>query len=128
MFTAVTNGVRVSVTTDFQEEYSSFEIGRFVFTYKILIENNSDFTVKLLRRHWFIFDSNGNIQEVEGEGVIGEQPVIDVGGKHQYVSGCHLETDIGKMAGTYLMERVIDGEQLEIMIPDFTLMAPARLN
>ena len=73
-------------------------------------------------------DSNGSFREVEGEGVVGQQPVLEPGQSHQYVSGCNLKSGIGKMVGTYLMERVVDGSKLQINIPEFTMVAPLRLN
>lgn len=126
--TAVTAGVKVSVLTEYQPSYSSPLQEHFVFTYRIRIENNSEYTVQLLRRQWFIFDSNATVREVEGEGVIGLQPVLEPGEVHEYVSGCNLKTSIGKMLGTYLMERQIDGKQFHVEIPEFNLIVPYRLN
>ncbi len=128
METKTTKGVTVTVSTNFLPDYSSPLQQHFVFAYKITIENNSEFTVKLLRRHWHIFDSNNTIREVEGEGVVGQQPVLEPGESHQYVSGCNLKTSIGKMNGTYLFERLMDGKQFEVEIPDFTLVVPYKLN
>ena len=116
------------VTTNYLPDYSSPAQQHFVFAYKITIENNSEFTVKLLRRHWHIFDSNNEVREVEGEGVVGQQPVLEPGETHQYVSGCNLKTGIGKMAGTFLMERLVDGKQFYATIPEFTLIVPYKLN
>ncbi|MBB3836657.1 MULTISPECIES: Co2+/Mg2+ efflux protein ApaG [Runella] len=128
MTSAITEGVRVSVMTQYQPEYSSPAQAHFVFTYRITIENHSEHTVQLLRRHWHIFDSNGTIREVEGEGVVGQQPTLEPGEIHEYVSGCNLRTSIGKMVGTYLMERLVDGKQFNVAIPEFTMIAPYRLN
>ncbi|MBC8111938.1 MAG: Co2+/Mg2+ efflux protein ApaG [Verrucomicrobia bacterium] len=128
MVAQITEGVKVSVVTEYQPEYSSPLQAHFVFAYKILIENCSDQTVQLLRRHWFIYDANGTIREVEGEGVIGQQPVLEPGEVHEYVSGCNLKTNIGKMKGTYLMERILDGKQFKVAIPEFTMISPYRLN
>ncbi|GAB2535202.1 Co2+/Mg2+ efflux protein ApaG [Rufibacter soli] len=128
MDTKTTQGVTVNVTTNYLPDYSSPAQQHFVFAYKITIQNNSEFTVKLLRRHWHIFDSNNEIREVEGEGVVGQQPVLEPGESHQYVSGCNLKTSIGKMAGTYLMERLVDGKQFQVTIPEFTLIIPYKLN
>jgi ApaG protein len=128
MTAAVTEGVKVSVLTEFQPEYSNPSQGHFVFTYKIKIENESDYTIQLLRRHWYIHDTNGIVRQVEGEGVVGQQPVIEPGECHVYTSACNLNMSIGKMVGTYLMERIIDGRQFRVQIPDFTLIAPFRLN
>ncbi len=126
--TAITSGVKVSVITQYQPSYSSPLQEHFVFTYRISIENNSENTVQLLRRQWFIFDSNATVKEVEGEGVIGVQPVLEPGEVHEYISGCNLKTSIGKMQGTYLMERLIDGKQFHVEIPEFNLIVPYRLN
>jgi len=128
MDTKTTQGVTVHVTTNYLPDYSSPAQQHFVFAYKITIENNSEFTVKLLRRHWHIFDSNNEIREVEGEGVVGQQPVLEPGESHQYVSGCNLKTSIGKMEGSYLMERLVDGKQFQVTIPEFTLIIPYKLN
>lgn len=128
MTTKITDGVRVSVVTQYQEDYSSPLQDHFVFTYRVTIENCSAYTVQLLRRHWFIFDSNAVNKEVEGEGVIGQQPILEPGETHEYVSGCNLNTGIGKMEGTYLMERVVDGKQFKAIIPEFVLIVPFLLN
>jgi ApaG protein len=128
METSTTQGVKISVTTNYLPDYSSPAQQHFVFAYKISIENNSEFTVKLLRRHWHIYDSNGVVREVEGEGVVGQQPVLEPNESHQYVSGCNLKTGIGKMKGTYLMERLVDGKQFNVNIPEFVLIVPYKLN
>lgn len=128
METKTTDGVKVSVTTNYLPDYSSPAQQHYVFAYKISIENNSEFTVKLLRRHWHISDSNGVVREVEGEGVVGQQPVLEPNESHQYVSGCNLKTGIGKMKGTYLMERLMDGKQFSVNIPEFILIVPYKLN
>jgi ApaG protein len=128
MDTTTTQGVKVTVTTNYLPDYSSPGQQHFVFAYKINIQNNSEFTVKLLRRHWFIHDSNGIVREVEGEGVVGQQPVLEPGESHEYVSGCNLKSGIGKMRGTYLMERLVDGRQFNVIIPEFVLIVPYQLN
>jgi ApaG protein len=124
--TQTTQGIQVSVLTEYQPEHS--HPGHFVFTYKIAIENNSEQTVQLLRRRWHIFDSNGTTREVEGEGVVGQQPVLEPGERYEYVSGCNLRTSIGRMKGTYQMERVVDGKMLTVSIPEFVMIVPYRLN
>ncbi len=128
MVTSVTEGVKVCVITEYQPEYSNPAQSHFVFTYKVSIENRSEHTVKLLRRHWFIYDSDGIIREVEGEGVVGKQPTLEPGEIHEYVSGCNLKTSIGKMNGTYLVERLFDGRQFKVKIPEFVMIANFRLN
>jgi ApaG protein len=128
MITQVTDGVKVSVETAFQPEYSSPAQFHFVFTYRIKIENNSLYTVQLHRRHWKIYDANGAIREVEGEGVVGQQPILEPGESHEYISGCNLKTEIGKMKGTYLMEKIVDGKKFKVQIPEFVLIVPFKLN
>ncbi len=128
MVAAITEGIKISVRTEYQPEYSSPYNMHYVFIYKILIENTSDYTVQLLRRHWLIYDTDSSIKEVEGEGVVGQQPILESGDSHSYVSGCNLKSSIGKMKGTYTMERIIDGKKFEVTIPEFNLIAPFRYN
>jgi ApaG protein len=128
MLTKTTHGVKITVETFYQPEYSQPLNHEFMFAYRIAITNESEFTIKLLRRHWIVFDSNGIIREVEGEGVVGQQPVIEPGETHRYVSGSHLRTELGKMHGFYTMERLIDGKLFKVDIPEFPLIAPFKLN
>ncbi len=128
MDTKTTEGVKVTVTTNYLPDYSSPVQQHYVFAYKISIENNSEFTVKLLRRHWYIHDATGVMREVEGEGVVGQQPTLEPGELHEYVSGCNLKTGLGKMRGTYLMERLVDGKKFDVTIPEFNLIVPYKLN
>ncbi len=128
MVSQVSEGIKISVETFFQPDYSNPVSGEFMFAYRINIENNNDFPVKLLRRHWFIFDASGSSREVEGEGVVGVQPVINPGGKYQYISGCNLRTEIGKMYGTYLMENINQRKSFEVLIPAFRMVVPFKLN
>ncbi len=128
MVTEITQGVKVSVETEYQPSYSSPSQYHYVFTYRITIENKSEFTVQLLRRHWHIFDAGFVVREVEGEGVVGQQPVLEPNQTHQYVSGCNLKSGIGKMSGFYLMERIVDGVRFEVAVPEFHMVTPLRLN
>jgi ApaG protein len=128
MVTEITDGVKVSVETMYQPEYSNPSGEHFMFAYKVRIENMGRFSVQVLRRHWYIFDSNGSHREVEGEGVVGKQPVIEPGDAHEYVSGCNLKTDMGSMKGSYQVKRLIDGEEFEVTIPEFQLVAPYRMS
>lgn len=128
MVTAITLGVKISVETTYQEDHSDPINNHFIFGYRITIENLTDYTVQLKRRQWFIFDSNGIQREVEGEGVVGEQPVLEPGEKHSYVSACNLNTEIGSMSGNYLMQRLADNEEFIVTIPEFELIVPYRLN
>ncbi len=128
MVTQITQGVKVSVQTDYQASFSSPLQSHFVFTYKIRIENKSSDVVQLLRRQWFIFDSDGSIKEVEGEGVVGNKPILNPGEVHEYVSGCNLKTEFGKMHGTYLFINVETEDPFLVSIPEFNLVVPYKLN
>ena len=128
MVTAITEGVKVCVETEYQPEYSSPSQYHYVFTYRITIENRSDYTIKLLKRHWHISDANCKMREVDGDGVVGQQPVIEPGDSHQYVSGCNLKSGMGKMRGSYLMERILDGKSFSVSIPEFNMIVPFKLN
>lgn len=128
MVTKITDGVKVTVETIYQPEYSNPVNEHFMFAYKVHIENLTDYSVQLLRRHWYIFDSNGTHREVEGEGVVGQQPIIEPGESHEYVSGCNLKTDMGSMKGTYQMKRMVDDDEFNVNIPEFFLIAPYKMN
>ena len=128
MVTEVTKGVKVTVSTEYLAEYSSPMQHHYVFAYNVTIENQSDFAIQLERRHWFIYDSNGHVREVEGEGVVGQKPILEPGQKHSYVSGSNLKTSIGKMAGTFQMRKLVNDYIFDVIIPEFTLMAPFRHN
>lgn len=128
MVTTITDGVKVSVETIYQPEYSNPGNDHFMFAYRVKIENMSDYAVQLLARHWYIFDSNGAKREVEGEGVVGQQPLIEPGQSHEYVSGCNLKTDMGSMKGEYQMIRPIDNSVFDVKIPEFYLITPYRMN
>lgn len=128
MPTAITNDVRVQVETQYQHDQSEPLNDLHLFAYHISIQNNSDHIIQLLRRHWYIFDSNGETREVEGEGVVGLQPILRPGDTHTYISACNLHSELGKMLGTYTFERLDDGSTFEVTIPEFNLMAPVRFN
>lgn len=128
MLSQITKGVKVTVRTQFQSGFSRPETRHFLFTYRIMIENRSEYTVQLLKRKWQIFDSNGEYREIEGDGVVGQQPVLTPNEIYEYESACNLNTDIGKMKGMYLMMRIADKEKFYVEIPEFQLVAPQRLN
>ncbi len=128
MVSQISEGVKISVETYYQPDYSNPVNGEFMFAYKITIENNNTFPVKLLSRHWYIYDSNGSLREVEGEGVVGVQPQINPGDQYQYISGCNLRTEIGKMHGTYLMENISTKKTFSVVIPSFQMSTPFKLN
>ena len=128
MQTKITEGVKVSVQTAYQAEQSNPANGIFLFSYQITIENLTPYTVQLLSRHWHIFDSNGSHREVEGDGVVGLQPVLEPGQSYNYISGCNLKTEIGKMWGTYTFLRMLDQERFNVTIPEFDLLCPFKMN
>lgn len=128
MTTLVTKGIRVSVETFYMQSQSNVANNHFVFVYRINISNETEYTVQLLRRHWFIHDAAANIREVEGEGVTGQKPIILPGESHQYLSWAPIPTEIGKMVGYYLMERLEDNTRFHVTIPEFALVAPFKLN
>lgn len=128
MTSALTHEIEISVSAEYQPEFSNPKGGVFLFSYNIRIENHSGYTVQLLRRYWHISDSNGIRREVEGDGVVGLQPVLEPGESHEYSSACNLETDMGKMYGEYEFVRLIDGQKLMVSIPEFKMVSPFRLN
>lgn len=128
MATQITQGIKISVETFYRPGQSRPLQNEYLFAYKINIENFGDFSIKLLKRFWTIIDSNGLVKTVEGEGVVGEQPVIEAGGSYQYVSGCNLQSEMGKMRGEYTVEKLVDGRQFKVTIPEFLLVAPLKLN
>ncbi len=124
---ATTDGVTVRVSVSYLPEQSEPERGRWFWAYHIRLENEGADTVQLLTRHWVITDGRGARHSVEGEGVVGEQPVIEPGASFDYVSGCPLATPSGAMQGSYQMVRE-DGAVFAVEIPRFSLFAPAVLN
>jgi ApaG protein len=120
LYHAVTNGIRVTVRPQYAPEHSDPGIPRYVFVYHIRIENVGERTAQLLWRHWDINDDGAGKSEVEGEGVIGEQPVLAPGDVHEYESFCVLQGDHGSMEGYYEFCRP-DGEKLRVTIPWFEL-------
>ena len=106
---------------------SNPEAGQWFFLYTITIENLSDETVQLLSRHWIITDGEGNVEEVRGPGVVGEQPTLRPGESFQYTSGCPLTTDVGKMEGSYQMT-TSPGRTFDIEIAPFTLAMPGMVH
>ncbi|WP_447640656.1 MULTISPECIES: Co2+/Mg2+ efflux protein ApaG [Chitinophagaceae] len=128
MVSLVSNGTKVSVETFYQEAQSNPLAHQYIFAYRITIENHNYFPIKLLSRLWYIFDSNNDRKEVEGEGVVGLQPVINPNNSFQYVSGCNLATEMGRMVGYYWFENQDDMSRFEVKIPSFELIAPLKLN
>lgn len=127
MSVAVTNGIRVAVATRYLEAQSNPQQDHYVFTYEITISNQGKEAVQLLSRHWIIQDANNNIEEIEGEGVIGKTPIIPPKDSFTYSSFCPLRTEWGIMKGSYQMQTE-NGEEFEAAIAPFALMMPHLLN
>ena len=119
--------IEVSAETTYVEAQSEPNAGRYLFAYTITIANTGATAAQLLTRHWLITDANGRVQEVRGEGVVGEQPVIAPGHSFQYTSAAVLQTPLGSMAGSYHM-RGADGEEFDAPIPIFRLSVPRTLH
>ncbi|GGN42726.1 MAG: Co2+/Mg2+ efflux protein ApaG [Novosphingobium sp.] len=122
--TAYTDGLTVRVAANFLPEQSRIEAGKWFWVYHVRIENETPHTLQLMTRHWRITDGNGEVSVVEGEGVVGEQPVLAPGASHDYVSGCPLSTPQGSMEGHYTFRRS-NGTEFKALIPFFPLAAPA---
>jgi ApaG protein len=128
MVAAITDGIKVSIEAVYQEDFSNPLNGEYLFAYKVIIENMSMNSMKLLRRHWEIFDSDCSYDEVEGPGVVGGQPIIHSGEAYEYVSSYMLHSEMGRMAGEYLFKNLSTKGMHHIKIPSFELVAPCKYN
>ena len=121
------NNIQIDVQTQYIEEQSNPDQDYYVFAYTITIMNKGDQAAKLLNRHWIITDSNHKVQEVRGEGVVGEQPHLKPGEQFVYTSGTMLETSVGTMRGSYEMQSE-DGHLFDASIDEFVLSTPRVLH
>ncbi len=119
--------IQIDVATSYNDEQSAPESDRYVFAYTITISNNGDVPATLKSRHWIITDANGKVQEVNGDGVVGEQPYLNPGERFRYSSGAVLETPVGAMQGLYRME-TDSGAYFDAPIQPFTLAVPGLLH
>jgi len=119
--------IEVSVASEYLPLESDSSTDRFVFSYTVTLRNTGAVTARLLSRHWLITDGEGHVQEVRGEGVVGEKPVLEVGDTYTYTSGAMLETPVGSMRGSYQMVAE-DGTHFEAEIPVFTLAVRSQLH
>jgi ApaG protein len=124
---AITNGIRVTVSSNYIPAQSAPKARRYVFAYTVRIANEGTEAAQLKSRHWIITDGNGKVEQVRGPGVVGEQPMLRPGEHFEYTSGCVLETPRGSMEGTYQMQRA-DGTEFDATIAPFALMLPYSLN
>jgi ApaG protein len=128
MFTCSTNGITVSVDVQYLPEHSNPRGQKFIFGYHIRIDNGTPFEVQLLRRYWHITDAHGTVREVDGDGVVGRQPVFKAGESHEYMSFCNIYTEMGKMSGRYEMIRLSDNMPFDVEIPEFQMISPVKMN
>jgi ApaG protein len=122
-YKAITKGIAVSVIPTYLEAQSSPGSSQYFWAYRVMLENLGQETVQLLSRHWMITNARGEFTEVKGAGVVGEQPVLEPGGRYEYTSGAPLDTPSGMMGGAYTMESE-SGERFDIEIPTFSLDRP----
>ena len=124
----VTNGIRITVNVEFQPSLSEPIRNKYLYDYHILIENQNDFPVQLLTRKWIIFEADGTKRVVKGEGVIGEQPIIEPGASHRYNSYSIVRHEVAYMEGYYTMQRKDNREYFKVNIPRLLLEAPFKVN
>lgn len=122
------HNIAVSVEVKYWPNRSQPHENHYFFVYFVTIQNNCDHTVQLTKRHWDIFDSIGDYRTVDGEGVVGETPVLKPGQKFQYNSGCNLTSEIGYMKGYYTLLNLLDDREFQVEIPEFDLIVPSKLN
>ena len=128
MVSQITRGIKISVNTSFECTYFKNYKIHFAFSYEITIENNSKDSVQLNSRHWEIFDSLNDIEIVDGEGVIGQKPVLKPGDSHTYSSGCLLASPHGSMRGFFNLVNFTSTKNFRVIVPTFRLSAPFALN
>lgn len=128
MLTDERQDIKISSKAEYQDPLSQVEANLYMFSYTITIENESKFPVQLLDRHWEIFDSQGEYQVVDGEGVIGKRPILQPNESFSYTSGCQLNSDYGKMKGFYSFLNLDNEKEFIVDIPEFTLLTPFKLN
>ncbi|MBL8452988.1 MAG: Co2+/Mg2+ efflux protein ApaG [Zoogloea sp.] len=121
------DAIEVRAVAQYIEEQSSVEANRYVFAYRITIRNTGQAPAQLVSRHWIITDAEGAVQEVEGAGVVGKQPLLRPGEKFEYTSGCTIATPVGTMKGSYRMVAE-DGSRFDAPVPEFTLAMPRTLH
>jgi ApaG protein len=128
MIEQITKGIKITVSTNFEgKRYQNLRL-YYAFSYSITIENQSSDTVQLLSRHWNIFDSLCDLETVDGEGVVGEKPIVSPKQSYTYNSHCLISSEIGAMNGYYNMINFSSSKQFRVLIPTFHLMVPATLN
>lgn len=125
---AITEGVEVRVITQFRGDVSQSKEGKYYFNYRVDIQNKNGFPIQIIHRDWFIFDSLCPTIHVSGEGVVGEQPVIESGEIYNYTSGCEISSEVGAMHGFYTCLNTLSNTYFRVEIPSFELVFPGRMN
>ena len=128
MNTLTTHNIKISVVSRYEKEHSHPDRNKYVYSYWIKIENQSEYEVQLLSREWLIKDANLMIREVKGDGVIGKQPIIKNGSFHQYSSWCPVSAPIGQMTGRYKMRRTADNHDFYVQVPTIAMVYPPVLS
>lgn len=128
MVSQITRGIKISVKTVFEGTYFKNYKHNFAFSYQITIENHSKDSVQLMSRHWEIYDSLNDVEIVDGEGVVGQKPVIKPGESYKYASGCLLTSPFGAMRGYFNMINFTSTRSFRVIVPTFRLAAPFALN
>lgn len=126
--TAITEGVKISVETKFLKDFSDVIDSKYIFKYRIKVQNYNSYPVKLFYRDWLIFDSLDDFKHVSGAGVVGNQPILQSGESFEYESFCNLVSDYGYMKGHYTFINLEDGSEFPVFIPKFDLIYPFKLN
>jgi len=125
---ATTHGIKVTVLPHYHEEMSKPSLNKFVHSYQVRITNHSGLDVQLMSRNWLITDANSKVRNVIGDGVIGQQPILEPEQSHHYKSWCPMSTPVGKMSGSYTMVIMVDNSVFEVEIPEFRLIADFKNN
>ena len=120
--------IKINVKSSFISDKSSIKKSIYFFMYRVTIVNNSDKKLQLTNRHWHISDANDNTQVIDGEGVIGERPILNPGDSFKYSSFCPIKTEFGTMSGYYTFKEVYTGELYKGIIPKFILVTPTQVN
>ncbi|MTG96941.1 MULTISPECIES: Co2+/Mg2+ efflux protein ApaG [Myroides] len=128
MITKVTKGVKISIKTAYEGSFYRKKKLSYAFTYEITIENHSDAIIQIDSRFWKIFDSTNGFEFVQGEGIVGQQPILYPDDSHTYRSGCVLESTMGTMEGNYTVNNLLDNSTFKVLIPRFQLIAPFSMN
>ena len=128
MLEKIASKIIIDASAIYQPKFSNPVLHEYVFTYIISIRNDSDQRIQLLSRYWHVFDSIGEAKEIEGDGVVGKQPVLSPEETYEYVSGCNIQSEIGRMTGHYVFKNLDNDQEFTVDIPTFNLITLDKLN